>query len=108
MPKKVTTTVDAKILGAHRLKVTPDGRRVPIVSVRTGELVDYDAGSRQETKRLKIGRGVAMLMDADGQRAFVSCTTENYVAVIDLKALEMSGRLDIGGRPDGLATAVRP
>ncbi|QRN93508.1 YncE family protein [Archangium violaceum] len=105
--RKVTATVDAKLPGAHRLKFTPDGKRVLIVSVRTGELVIFDAGSRQEVKRLNIGRGAAMLVDAEGARAFVSCTPDNYVAVIDLETLEVTGRLDVGGRPDGLAWAVQ-
>jgi DNA-binding beta-propeller fold protein YncE len=69
--RKQTTTVDAKIVGAHRLKFTPDGTRVLISSVRTGELAVYNAKSRREIKRLKIGRGAAMLMDADGDRACV-------------------------------------
>ncbi|WNG30013.1 YncE family protein [Cystobacter fuscus] len=105
--KKVTATVAAKLPGAHRLMFTPDGKRVLIVSVRTGELVIYDARARKEIKRLNIGHGGAMLMDAEGARAFVSCPPDNDVAVIDLKTLEVTGRLDVGGRPDGLAWAVR-
>ncbi|AFE03789.1 hypothetical protein COCOR_00933 [Corallococcus coralloides DSM 2259] len=105
--KKVKATIDAKLLGAHRLAFTPDGKRVLAVSVRTGELAVFDTGTRKEIKRLKIGRGAAMLMDAEGQRAFVSCTPDNDVAVIDLKTLEVTGHIDVGGRPDGLAWAVR-
>lgn len=105
--KKLAATVDAKLLGAHRLKFTPDGKRVLIASVRTGDLAVYDAVSRKEIKRLNIGHGAAMLMDAEGARAFVSCPPDNYVAVIDLKKLEVAGHLDVGGRPDGLAWAVR-
>ncbi|OJH42865.1 hypothetical protein [Cystobacter ferrugineus] len=105
--KKVTASVDAKLPGAHRLKFTPDGKRVLTVSVRTGELVIHDAQTRKEIKRLNVGHGAAMLMDAEGARAFVSCTPDNDVAVIDLKTLEVTGHLDVGGRPDGLAWAVR-
>ncbi len=46
-------------------------------------------------------------MDTDGTRAFVGCTPDNYVAVIDIKTQEVSGHIDLGG-PDGLAWAVRP
>ncbi|RKG70860.1 YncE family protein [Corallococcus sp. CA054B] len=105
--KKGVATVDAKLPGAHRLEFTPDGKRVLAVSVRTGELAVFDTGTRKEVKRLKIGRGAAMLMDAEGNRAFVSCTPDNDVAVIDLKTLEVTGHIDVGGRPDGLAFAVR-
>jgi YVTN family beta-propeller protein len=106
--RKLTDKVDAKALGANRLKFTPDGKRVMISSLRTGDLFIYDAGSRRELKRLNIGHGAAgILMDTDGSRAFVGCTPDNYVAVIDLSTLEVTGHIDIGG-PDGLAWAVRP
>lgn len=107
--KKVAGTIDAKVLGANRLKFTPDGKRVLISSLRTGDLFIYDAGSRKEVKRLNTGRGAAgILVDADGSRAFVGCTADNYVAIIDLKKLEVIGHIDVGGGPDGLAWAVRP
>jgi YVTN family beta-propeller protein len=53
--RKVKTTIDAKVLGANRLKFTPDGKR----------------------------------------------------AFIDLKTLEVTGHVDVGKNPDGLAWAVR-
>ncbi len=107
--KKLATKIDAKVLGANRLKFTPDGRLVFISSLGSGELTIYDAASRTEIKRLKIGHGAAgILMDPDGSRAFVACSADNYVAVIDIKALEVTGHIDVGGVPDGLAWAVRP
>jgi YVTN family beta-propeller protein len=45
-------------------------------------------------------------MDPDGSRAFVACTPDNYVAVIDLKTLTVTGRIDAGQEPDGLAWAA--
>jgi YVTN family beta-propeller protein len=107
--RKVTGKIDAKVLGANRLKFTPDGKRVVISSLRNGDLFIYDAVSRKELKRLNIGHGAAgILMDTDGSRAFVGCTADNYVAVIDLGTLEVTGHIDAGGGPDGLAWAVRP
>jgi len=107
--KKVVATIDAKILGANRLKFTPDGRRALISSLRIGELFIYDVASRKEVKRLNIGHGGAgLLVDSDGTRAFVACSPDDYVAVIDLKKLEVAGHVDVGGKPDGLAWAVRP
>jgi hypothetical protein len=38
----------------------------------------------------------------------VACSADNYLAIVDLKSLEVTGRLDVGGVPDGLAWAVRP
>ena len=106
--KKVTATLDAKIFGANRLKFTPDGKAVFITSLRDGNLFVYDVTSREERKRVPIGHGAAgLLMDSAGGRAFVACTPDNYVAVVDLKTLEVTGHVDVGGEPDGLAWAVR-
>lgn len=107
--KKLASKIDAKVLGANRLKFTPNGKLVFISSLQTGKLTVYDAKSRSEIKRLKIGHGAAgILMDPDGSRAFVACSADNYVAVIDLKTLEITGQIDVGGVPDGLAWAIRP
>jgi YVTN family beta-propeller protein len=106
--KKPAAKIDAKVLGANRLKFTPGGKLVFISSLQTGELSIYDARSHKEVKRLKIGRGAAgILMDAEGSRAFVACSADNYVAVIDIKTLEVTSHLDVGGVPDGLAWAIQ-
>jgi len=107
--KKLKDKLDAKVNGANRLKFTPDGKLVFISSLQSGELTIYDTKSRTEMKRLKLGRGAAgILMDPNGSRAFVACSADNYIAVIDLKTLEVTGHLDVGGVPDGLAWAIRP
>lgn len=106
--KRVTSTLDAKIFGANRLKFTPDGKLVLISSLRNGDLVIYDAGSRKEFKRVNIGHGGAgILMDPNGTHVFVACSPDNYVTILDLKTLAVSGHLDVGGEPDGLAWAIR-
>jgi YVTN family beta-propeller protein len=107
--KKVTATIEAKVFGANRLKFTPDGKLAMISSLSSGDVAIYDTASHKEVKRLNIGHGAAgILMDSDGNRAFVGCTADNYVAVIDLKTLEVTSHIDVGGQPDGLAWAVRP
>jgi len=107
--KKLATKIDAKVFGANRVKFTPDGKQVFISSLQTGELTIYDATSHKEIKRLKLGHGAAgILMDAQGSRAFVACSADNYIAIIDLKTLEVTGHLDVGGVPDGLAWAMQP
>ncbi|MBS1605431.1 MAG: YncE family protein [Bacteroidetes bacterium] len=107
--RTLAVQLDAKIPGANRLKFTPDGKQVFISSLSSGDLLIYDAASRKEVRRLKIGHGAAgILMDPDGSRAFVACSADNYVAVVDLKTLEVTGHFDVGGVPDGLAWAVRP
>ena len=106
--KKVVQTLDAKVSGANRLKFTPDGKLVFVSTLGGPDLTIIDAATRKEVKRVKIGRGAAgILMQPDGLRAFVACTPDDYVAVIDLKSLEMIGKIAAGKQPDGLAWAVR-
>jgi YVTN family beta-propeller protein len=107
--RAVTATLDAKTFGANRLKFTPDGKLVMISMLGSGDLVIYDAASRKEFKRVPIGHGAAgILMDPAGNRAFIACGPDNFVAVLDLKTLEVTGKIDVGGEPDGLAWAIRP
>ena len=107
--KKLAEKVDAKVLGANRLKFTPDSKQVFISSLQTGDLNVFDAKSHKEVKRVKLGRGAAgILMDPYSSRAFVACSADNYVAIINLKTLEVTNHLDVGGVPDGLAWAIQP
>jgi YVTN family beta-propeller protein len=106
--RKVVATLDAKVGGANRLKFTPDGKLILISRLGSGGLAVYDAAARKEVKQVDIGHGAAgILMDPDGGRAFVACGPDNYVAVVDLKTLTVTGHIDVGGEPDGLAWAVR-
>lgn len=104
--KKVTATLAANAPGANRLKFTPDGK---LVFVSAGpSLVILDAATHNEVKRLALGHGSAGIqMQPDGARAFVACSPDGYVAVIDLKTLKDVGHIDAGPNPDGMAWAVR-
>jgi YVTN family beta-propeller protein len=106
--KKVTQTLAANVKGANRLKFTPDGKMAFISSLGGSDLVVYATSTRKEIKRVKIGHGAAGIeMQPDGLRAYVACTPDDYVTVIDLKSLEVVGKIDAGGNPDGLAWAIR-
>lgn len=106
--KQKVATLDANVRGANRLKFTPDGRMVFVTSLGTGELAIFDTKTRKEVKRLKIGHGAAgILMDPVGGRAFVANSADNSISIVNLKTLEVSGNLDVGGVPDGLAWAER-
>ncbi|MGA8088743.1 MAG: YncE family protein [Terracidiphilus sp.] len=105
--KKVTATLQANARGANRLKFTPDGTKALISA--GGDLVFFDVATQKEIKRLHIGRGGGggIQVQPDGERAYVSFAADNFVAVIDLKTLEVVGKIDAGGNPDGLAWAVQ-
>jgi YVTN family beta-propeller protein len=105
---RVTDTIKANVPGANRLKFTADGKLALVSLLGSPELVVIDTATHTVIKRLPIGHGAAgILMEPGGKRAFVACTPDSYVAVIDLQTLTMVGKIDAGGNPDGLAWAVR-
>jgi YVTN family beta-propeller protein len=110
--KKASETFPVPVKGANRLKFTPDGARVLIsgLGARAGDtsLVVIDASTHKEVKRLDLGGGAAgILIPPDGSRAYVAVSTGDKIAVVDLKTLEVAGKIDAGKQPDGMAWAVR-
>jgi YVTN family beta-propeller protein len=107
--RRVIQTFDANIRSANRLKFTLDGRHVLVSTLRGNDLVILDAAARKVIKRLPIGTGAAGIeVEPGGRRAFVACTPDNYVAVIDLATLEVAGKISNIGQPDGMAWASQP
>lgn len=103
--RKVTSTLAANVPGANRLKFTPDGQHVLVTP--GSALVILDAATHHEVKRLPNVHGSGGIqMEPDGARAYVACGQDGFVAVIDLKKLEMVGKIPVAS-PDGLAWAVR-
>ena len=79
-----------------------------VSSLRTGDLFVFDAVSHKLLKKISTGHGGAgILITEDGSKAFIGCTPDNYVAVFDLKKMELVARITIGGGPDGLAWAIQ-
>jgi len=106
--KKVVETLNANVQSANRLKFTPDGAHVFVSGLRMDHVAVFDAATRKDIKDVKIGRGAAGIqMQPHGSLAYVAATPDNYVAVIDLKTLEVVGKIDVGVEPDGLAWAIR-
>ncbi|MBI4476313.1 MAG: YncE family protein [Acidobacteria bacterium] len=106
--KKVIETLEIKTKRSNRIKLTRDGRLALVSDLEGGELVVIDVAARKETKRLKLGRmPEGILVAPDGSRAYVAVNGDDYVAVIDLKTLEVTDRLatGAGSGPDGLAWA---
>ncbi len=102
---RVVATFASGLEGAHRLAFTPDGRQVWVVSVKTGELAVIDATTHTVVKRFQTGRAAGIRMDPRRNRAFVSCTPDGFVAVIDLSTLRETARIAVA-RPDGVALAT--
>jgi YVTN family beta-propeller protein len=110
--KKAVQTLPISVNHANRLKFTPDGQRVLVSGLGGGaasnglNLEILDAATRKEIKQLSLGGGSAgILIVPDGSRAFVAVSEKNKVAVVDLKSLEVTGEIQTGKQPDGLAWA---
>ena len=96
-----------KVGGAPiRVKFTPDGKRVLISDSQGGDVVVFEASSRKELRRIKIGGVPAgILIAPDGRRAFVASSQSNRVSVINLDDYSITGTVEPGRGPDGLAWA---
>jgi YVTN family beta-propeller protein len=105
--KKVIRTLQVGTKRSNRLKFTPDGKLVLISDLDGGELVVLDASTKREVKRMKLGRSPeGILITPDGSRAYVAVNGDNWVAVLDLKTLDVTGRISTNS-PDGMAWAER-
>lgn len=109
--KRIVQTLQAHLMGANRVRFTPDGKYVFVSSLfggGGGDLAIFDAQTRKQVVRMTLGHGAAgILMQPGGSRAYVACSPDNYVAVINLSTLKVIGRVYPGRGPDGMAWAVR-
>ncbi len=105
----VTTTIDAHLQTANRLRFTPDHARAVVSREKSGEVAVLDVASQKVIRQIHVGSGAAgVWIQPDGSRAYVSCSPDNWVAVIDLNSMQVVGKIEPGTEPDGLAWAVRP
>ncbi len=106
--KKVIETLHPNVLSANRLKFTPDGKHILVSLLRSPDLVILDAATRKVIKRLPIGTGAAgILIDPTANRAFVACTPDNKISIIDLNTLAITITIPNIAEPDGMAWATR-
>jgi YVTN family beta-propeller protein len=105
--KKVTAISGVKTTHANRMVMTPDGKLV-LVRDSPDDLIVLDAVTRKEIKRIKL-HTTSILVTPDGSRAYATVHPDNHVAVIDLKTLTVTGRIETGSAldPDELAWAER-
>ena len=64
--------------------------------------------SHKVETRPGIRHGAAgTVLEPGGRRAFVACSPNDYVSVIDLRARSVVGKIDTGGEPEGMAWGRR-
>jgi YVTN family beta-propeller protein len=127
--KKVVQTLDLNTTRPLRPKFTPDGKRFVIVDGESADVLVLDTVTRKEIKRIHLadqseaalrklkalqdaGKGDqspskthGLLISPDGSHVYVTVLGGNYIAVIDLKTFELTGRIPTGSRPEGMAWA---
>ncbi len=105
--KVVTQTLAANVQSVNRLKFTLDGKLVLVSTLGGPNLTIIDAATRKTVKTVPMGDGAAgILMEPGGARAFVACSPNDYIAVVDLKTLAVVGKIEVGPEPDGMAWAT--
>ncbi|HEX6629099.1 MAG TPA: YncE family protein [Gemmatimonadaceae bacterium] len=106
---KTIANFSPNVQGANRLKFTPDGKLVLVSTLGAPDLRIIRASDHTDIKRIPVGSGAAGIqIQPDGARAYVACSPDNYVAVVDLKSMQVVGKIEAGRNPDGLAWAVIP
>ncbi|HJP87216.1 MAG TPA: YncE family protein [Gemmatimonadaceae bacterium] len=106
---KTVANFSAGVQGANRLKFTPDGSLALVSTLGAPDLRIIRVSDHSELKRIPVGTGAAGIqIQPDGTRAYVACSPDNYVAVIDLKSMAVVGKIEAGRNPDGLAWAAIP
>jgi DNA-binding beta-propeller fold protein YncE len=109
--KKPSLTFPISVRG-NRLKFTPDGQRVLVSGAPSSSpganLVILDAATHKEIRSFDFGGGSAgILVVPDGSRAYIAVSARDEVVAVDLKKVEVAGKLATGKGPDGLAWAQR-
>jgi len=102
--RRVTQTLDLHTRRSNRLKFTPDGKLVLITDDGGGDLLILKAATRKEIKRIGIGHGPeGILIVPGGSRSYIALSRDNRVAILDLQTLEVTGSVETGRNPDGMA-----
>jgi YVTN family beta-propeller protein len=102
--KKVIHTFNVGTQESHALKFTPDGKRVVMTDTKAGNAVIVDVVARTVIKRIMVGdHPESVLVAPDGTHAYVAVQRDRELAIIDLKKLEVSGRIPMA---TGSANAI--
>ena len=90
----------------YRVKFTPDGKAVVCTMPASKELLIIDSVSKKELKRIKLESApLGIVFSSNGKTAFVSAGQPDVVLKINLDTGEVTGRVETGKVPDGIAVA---
>lgn len=88
----------------YRVRFTPDGKQVVSTVPNTKQIVVTDSATRKEIKKIQLESvPLGIVFSKDGKIAFVTVVQSDYVLKIDLEKGEVTGKVEIGQGPDGIA-----
>ena len=105
---EVIRTFDAGAESPLRVRFTPDGKRAVMTFGSVGKVGVYDVRARRAVQWIEIDSGSKVLtISPDGRRAAVSAPQKDAVMILDLVNGKMLAKIDVAGKPDGVAWARR-
>lgn len=88
----------------YRVRFSPDGKQVVSTVPNTKQIVITDSATRKEIKKIQLESvPLGIVFSKDGKIAFVTVVQSDYVLKIDLEKGEVTGKVEIGQGPDGIA-----
>lgn len=106
---KVLATFEAGAEAPVRVRFTPDGKRAVMTFGGAKKAGVYDVAARKAVQWIELDSGSKVLtISPDGRKAAVSAPHKDAVMILDLASGKMLAKIDVAGKPDGVAWAKRP
>jgi DNA-binding beta-propeller fold protein YncE len=103
---KVLTTFEAGAQSPMRVRFTPDGKRAVMTFGGAKKVAVFDVAKRRAVQWIEIESGSKVLtISPDGRKAAVSAPHKDAVMILDLVSGKMLAKIDVAGKPDGVAWA---
>lgn len=103
---EVLWTFDTGAEAPVRVRFTPDGKRAVMTFGMTKKVAVFDVATRKVVRWIDIDSGSKVLtISPDGRKAAVSVPHKDAVLILDLVRGKMLGKVDVAGKPDGVAWA---
>jgi DNA-binding beta-propeller fold protein YncE len=103
------TTVAEGFGWPYRIFLTPDVARILVPDLRNEVLRFFDGDSYRELGRIDFAEEgpQGLFLHPDGRHLFLSLSTANRIAIVDIEARRVVGYLPAGAGPDGIVYSPR-
>jgi YVTN family beta-propeller protein len=94
---------------SHGMAVTSDGKTLVVNSRLNSAIYSYSLPDLKLQGSADVGRSPDWVtLTPDGRTAYVACAADNFVSVVDLRAMKETTRIPVGEVPKRNITAVLP